>query len=729
MHNVRHFITDKSDYWGKDGIDPWKKIVVAIIMDGIKPCRKEVLESFASIGVFQDNVMKRAINRKNKTTGETETDKTVAHIFEYTTQRCFTEDLDIIETTNHNQRVPPIQYVLCIKQENAKKINSHRWLFNAFGSVLNPNICVLIDAGTKPGNRAIVHLWRAFRNNENVGGACGEIHAMTGKNFRKLLNPLVAAQNFEYKLSNILDKPLEDTFGFIAVLPGAFSAYKYDALQGRPLEQYFRGDHSLAEKLGAQGLDGMSIFKRNMFLAEDRILCFEITFKAPNPTDGKRKHWHLKYVKASKAETDVPETIDEFISQRRRWLNGSFAATLYSMIHFGQIYRTCHNPLRNVFMHIQLFYNFINVIMTWFSLAAYYLTTTIILELAANPSANITDSDSTAKLAARAIQKGLVYTTSLYIRQTESGSTSDASSDSNNTTTTSSSTVTPFPFKNEKVSLSIALLIRFIYLIMLVISFLLALGNRPKGARAQYTFLFVIFGLIQTYAIIVALFLCFNAFTPTTSTDRDSIYGNAQLLVVIALASTYGIYILSGILYLDPWHLVNSFLQYSFIMPSFTNVVNVYAFCNWHDVTWGTKGADKPDKMHTADVKETGDDSNVVVTYSLLQDDIDREFEKAVARAKLPYPEEKEEKKLDPEDENKVFRTNLIIAWILSNAILAVALTSQSITEIGFSGTTSRSQVYFFILIIITAALAGFRIIGCTIFVTKAAIARGFGKK
>jgi hypothetical protein len=35
----------------------------------------------------------------------------------------------------------------------------------------------------------------------------GEIHAMI-EGGRKLLNPLVAAQNFEYKMSNILGKAL-----------------------------------------------------------------------------------------------------------------------------------------------------------------------------------------------------------------------------------------------------------------------------------------------------------------------------------------------------------------------------------------------------------------------------------------------------------------------------------------------------------------------------------------
>lgn len=35
----------------------------------------------------------------------------------------------------------------------------------------------------------------------------------------------------------------------------------------------------------------------------------------------------------------------------------------------------------------------------------------------------------------------------------------------------------------------------------------------------------------------------------------------------------------------DPWHMFSSFLQYLCLAPSFTNVLNVYAFCNLHDVS------------------------------------------------------------------------------------------------------------------------------------------------
>jgi chitin synthase len=85
-----------------------------------------------------------------------------------------------------------VQIIFCLKEKNQKKINSHRWFFNAFGPILQPNVCVLLDVGTRPGPSSIYHLWKAFDINSNVGGACGEIVAFKGKYGETLLNPLGA---------------------------------------------------------------------------------------------------------------------------------------------------------------------------------------------------------------------------------------------------------------------------------------------------------------------------------------------------------------------------------------------------------------------------------------------------------------------------------------------------------------------------------------------------------
>jgi len=96
-----------------------------------------------------------------------------------------------------------------------------------------------------------------------------------------------------------------------------------------------------------------------MFLAEDRILCFELVAKA-------NERWVLGYVKPAKGETDVPESAAELIGQRRRWLNGSFAAGVYALVHFGRYYKSNHGIVRLFFLHVQAIYNTVNLIMSWF---------------------------------------------------------------------------------------------------------------------------------------------------------------------------------------------------------------------------------------------------------------------------------------------------------------------------------------------------------------------------
>ena len=346
--NIEHMCSrTNSKTWGKEA---WKKIVVCVVSDGrakINPRTRAVL---AGLGVYQDGIAKQQVSGKDVT----------AHIYEYTTQVGMELKGKVVHLKPKG--ATPVQMVFCLKEKNQKKINSHRWFFQAFGRVLDPSICVLLDAGTKPGKDSIYNLWKAFDLEPMCAGACGEIKVMLSAG-KKLLNPLVATQNFEYKMSNILDKPLESAFGFISVLPGAFSAYRYIALQNDktgngPLEKYFAGEKMHGANAG--------IFAANMYLAEDRILCFELVAK-------RNCRWILQYVKSSTGETDVPDTMAEFIMQRRRWLNGSFFAAVYALAHFYQINRTDHSLMRRLMFLVEFTYQTINMIFAWFAIVSRHL--------------------------------------------------------------------------------------------------------------------------------------------------------------------------------------------------------------------------------------------------------------------------------------------------------------------------------------------------------------------
>lgn len=297
---------------------------------------------------------------------------------------------------------------------------------------------------------------------------------------------------------------MESSFGYVSVLPGAFSAYRFRAIQGRPLSQYFHGDHTLADRLGKKGLHGMNIFTKNMFLAEDRILCFELVAKAGDK-------WTLTYVKPSKGETDVPEGAAELISQRRRWLNGSFAASIYSLVHFFRIYKSNHGIIRLFFFHLQALYNVFTLVFSWFALANLWLTFSIIINFL---------PDNLLKDASPGVQQALHW---------------------------------------------INLACKWVYVFFLVLQFVLALGNRPKGEKTTYVVSFCVFGILGLYLIATSLALTVKAFLATNLTSGDILHTlfNSETSVLIAsLAATFGIYIIASILYADPWHMVTSFPQY-----------------------------------------------------------------------------------------------------------------------------------------------------------------------
>lgn len=605
LKNIRHFCSrSHSSVWGKES---WKRIVVCVISDGRNKINHRVLGVLGVMGVYQDGIMKDHVNERSVT----------AHLFEFTSQIYINEAFEI---KNSERGYVPTQIIFCLKEKNAKKINSHRWLFQAFAPLLSTNICVLIDVGTQPGDTSLYHLWKAFKD-PNVAGACGEIVADAGRYKLGLLNPLICAQNFEYKTSNILDKALESICGYISVLPGAFSAYRYSALVGRPLKAYFLGETMENE---------VSLLTANTYLAEDRILCLELIAK-------KGSSWLLKYVRLARAKTDVPSTIPELISQRRRWLNGSFCAGVHASLSFYRvIFVSGHGIIRKLILTAEFLYNFICLILGWFGISLFFLTFYFVIK-----GASSTDLSTTSK---------------------------------------------PFRGYEEQV----LFYSKYAYTMAIIAVFISSMGNRPQGLKIIFLLSVITFALFNTAILYVVVFQAISTIAKSSITLNNVpemfLTDKAFRTFAISLAFTLGVFIISSIAYLSPWHLVTSSLQYFLIMPTYVNIMPIYSFCNLHDVTWGTKQSTGPAtdlgaaKTFTSDTGLSMFDVNIRGS----QREIDTNYGKFIHQL-----ENKSNKKIEVkdifsmrEDYLRSFRTKVVLMWILTNGAVSVVLTSDLLSEL-----------------------------------------------
>ncbi|KAG7660459.1 uncharacterized protein J8A68_006031 [[Candida] subhashii] len=664
FENIKNLSRRADPAWGEES---WKKIVVCIVNDGRLELNKRTETLLRALGLFQDGYAKSKIN-----------DKSVkAHIYEYTS----TVGIDVVNEKVHiGPNSNPVQFIFCLKEKNSRKINSHRWCFQAFAPILQPRVIMLLDCGTKPSKDAFYYLWRAFRD-PNVAGACGEMRAALGPGKKLLANPLVAAQNFEYKISNVLDKPMESAFGFISVLPGAFSAYRYEALlnvNGKgPLEKYFKGEflHGFTNPDGDEEEDDereikernyqeAGIFTSNMYLAEDRILCFELVAK-------KRHRYVLRYVNEAKAETDVPERIDEFVLQRRRWLNGSMFAAAYAVFHWTKIWKSDHGLFRKLMLQLEFYYQLTTILVSWFSLASFFLVFRIL----------------TANL----------------------GSTE----------------------MHFEIGKYLAVIFLWFYVGSVVCTFVLAFGNTPRGTKKFYLVIACFFAVLMAYMMFAAIFLAVHTATSIIDEHKDDftislIFTNEKFRdLIVSTASIYLLYFAGAIMFGEPSFMFTSFAQYVLLSPTYINVLNIYAFCNIHDVSWGTKGVEQAKDLGSAKSVSKDSDELIMIAPGVEQE-VNESYLDTLETLRAMEPEVPQPKKKNIKDDAyyAFVRTMTVLVWMLTNAILiAFVLETGGVTtftngtEVNADGSISgNSRTFLTIILWIVAALAAFRFLGAFFF-------------
>ena len=501
---------------------------------------------------------------------------------------------------------------------------------------------------------------------------CGEI--VVDKPFANLLNGTIAAQHFEYKISNVLDKATESCYGFISVLPGAFSAYRYRAIVGPPLDAYFK---SLTTPLSTLGP-----FLGNMYLAEDRILCFELLAR-------KDAQWTMTYVKDARARVDVPTTLVDLLAQRRRWNNGTLFAQLYVLQNWMRIYReSSHSIGRKLALSIQYLVMVLQTALNWFMLGNFYLVCYFVL-----------------------------------FRCLESSEWKEGLG------------LEPLSVVTSELVTSLKLVFHSCYACTLAIQVMFGLGNKPQHVPLVYTITPVFYKLVLSLISLCTILTLVNHLGLEEPTTLDNINNEGRRVssvfnLWILTGLNILVYILAGVLHCEIHHLVLSFMQYMAYLPIMINILMVYSFCNLQDVSWGTRGLSfsrsyvsssltsvvvraRDLEYHNRSSLNHKSSSNPPTEARQRNNVItDKESDQRVY-ADLVHQQKQHELEAhiskDLADQTKrrfdLFRSTLLLVWLGSNG-LAISLCISLIS----------AEVYLISLFAVMAGLNVHRLIGSTCF-------------
>lgn len=218
----------------------------------------------------------------------------------------------------------------------------------------------------------------------------------------------------------------------------------------------------------------------------------------------------------------------------------------------------------------------------------------------------------------------------------------------------------------------------------------------------------IVYSVIMAYTTFAALYIVISQLKNKNTTFRlgNNIFTN----LIVSTGSTVGLYFLMSFLYLDPWHMFTSSAQYFALLPSYICTLQVYAFCNTHDVTWGTKG----DNVIHIDLGAavSGKGNTVELEMPSEQLDIDSGYDEALRnlRDRLEVPKDTVSEAQQQEDYYRAVRTYMVVTWMIANAILAMAVSEA------YNKTHVSSNFYLKFILWSVAAVAIFRALGSSAF-------------
>ena len=322
--------------------------------------------------------------------------------------RCSAKDFPHVRALGGPYSEVKLNIFFTVKMTNNGKLSSHMWFFQGFCKLFNPDYCTILECGTRPDKSGLFNFFRALESDKDLGAVCGYLGGRdydieykklkqlpfkfeydSNDNFLMKIMPffmnkllllinffiniienifsLQKAQQFEYAWENIYNKSFQSLFGYVPVLPSAWSAYRWDAL----------AEDNLLEKeylLTVKNPDYIykSIKEANKILTEDRLLSLAIFTK-------RNRSFYIKYCPDARAEMELIETVPELLTQRKRIINGGWYAIEHIIYYNNQIRFSKHTNTSKLMFSFVVSMTKTSLMILYFMPTFYYVALKILM--------------------------------------------------------------------------------------------------------------------------------------------------------------------------------------------------------------------------------------------------------------------------------------------------------------------------------------------------------------
>ena len=258
-----------------------------------------------------------------------------------------------------------MQITLIIKIDNRRKHNSHEWFLkeSGFARAFKSEYFFCTDAYTIFAQNTLYELVSYLDSHPNCTGVTGRQRAMSrSMQRRKEIEPCISpeyllrlTQTYEFELSGCVFNPTYDLIGFLPVLPGPCGLYRSKDVLGNKFSKDGNAIGWYFDIVNASPNEN-GLILGNLSIAEDRVLTYASVLKCENNYNPV-----LAYVPNALFYFEAETSMDRFVYQRRRWINGTFAGYVFLLLsqpwHLWN-WQT-NNCCRKIFVYFILFLNLI----------------------------------------------------------------------------------------------------------------------------------------------------------------------------------------------------------------------------------------------------------------------------------------------------------------------------------------------------------------------------------